>query len=210
MSDVRARIGVVLAGGRATRMGGDKAGALLGGRSLLEHAVELVVTAGLESRVCARDSTLLPPLATVSADDVWREPGADGDVDDPRSAHPLAGVAHALERAGEPVVVLPVDLPLLPAAVLRGLAMHPAPSVVLARDGRPAALVAKLDPSVAPTLAAAALAGAPALRTLLDAGAALVELASLVPVDRSEAEHALTNVNDAADLAAVAAVLRRR
>lgn len=202
MSTDPARLGVVLAGGRATRMGGSKATARLGDRTLLAHAVGAVRAAGLGPRVCARESTWLP---SVDAEE-WREPshlvtpvGAGPGATDPASAaHPLAGLAHALRRASEPIVALPVDLPFLPAAALSGLAARPEPLVLLAVDGRPASLVLRATPLHAGALATAAAAGAPTLRTLLGLGAVLAELDLLAP---EAPPHALFNVNDTADLA---------
>jgi molybdopterin-guanine dinucleotide biosynthesis protein A len=180
-------VGVILAGGRARRLDGDKAGALLGEQTLLAHAVELVRAAGLEPVVCARADTELPPVNAT----VWREPGG-GD------AHPLAGLAWALEQASGPVVALPVDLPLLPPEVLTALAERREPLAVLAQDGRPTALVVRAGPEHAAALADAARAGAPALRTLVALGAALIELTELTELPPGQA---LLNVNDAADLA---------
>jgi molybdopterin-guanine dinucleotide biosynthesis protein A len=93
-------------------MGGAKASTPLAGRPLVTWALDALLAAGIESRaVAAKADTPLPALDVP----VWVEP------DEPR--HPLAGVAYALERAGgRDVVTLPVDLPLVPPAVLRALA----------------------------------------------------------------------------------------
>lgn len=209
MSTDPARIGVVLAGGRAVRMSGGKPAAKLGDRSLLAHAVGTVRAAGLEPRVCAREGTWLPSVDV----EEWREPShvvtpvgaGPGAVDPAAAAHPLAGLAYALRRAGEPIVALPVDLPFLPPEVLGGLAGRRETLVVLAAGGRPTALVVRADPIHAGALAAAATAGAPALRTFLELGAALVELRHLAP---EAPAHALFNVNDAADLLEAQRLLR--
>lgn len=195
----------MLAGGRATRMGGDKAGAVLGGRTLLERAVDIVRAAGLEPRVCARASTVLPHVAGLEAAAIWREPSATGRRDD--DPHPLAGVAYAARTAGAPIVVVPVDLPLLPPDVLRALAAWPAtaPATIIGVDGRPAALVARISPSLAAPLAQAARHHAPALRSLVSLGAQVTDLADLAPA--VDATRALTNVNDPGDLAAVERLL---
>ncbi len=106
-------LGVVLAGGAARRFGGAKMTALLDGRPLVTHAVAaLAATPGLAGVVvAARPDTTLPGDLGV---DVWTEPG-----DGPR--HPLAGIAHALERAGRPVLVLAGDMPWVPPALLARL-----------------------------------------------------------------------------------------
>jgi len=71
-------------------MGGAKATAQLGGRPLVEWALEALRAAGIEQRVvAAKRDTPLPALDVP----VWFEP------DEPR--HPLAGVRHALACAGE-------------------------------------------------------------------------------------------------------------
>lgn len=194
---------MVLAGGRATRMQGNKAGAVLGGRTLLDRAIALVRAAGLEPRICVREGTVLPTSAELLADAVWREPAAGETAGD---AHPLAGLAHAAATANEPIVALPVDLPLLPSEVLRGLATHPAAASVIGVNGRPAALVARVDASCVAALKAAAAEGAPALRSLVDLGAQVVEFAELAPT--AEVGRSLTNVNGPADLAAVERLLR--
>ncbi|MDO9355184.1 MAG: NTP transferase domain-containing protein [Solirubrobacteraceae bacterium] len=209
MSTDPARLGVVLAGGRATRLGGDKAGAKLAGRPLLAHATATVRAAGLLPRVCAREGTWLPSVDV----EEWREPlhvttpvGSEAGATDPSAAaHPLAGLAYALRRAAEPIVALPVDLPFLPAEVLRALAGRTETLVLLASGGRPASLVLRADPVHAESIATAARSGAPALRTLVDLGAVLLDLQQIVP---EAPAHALFNVSTAADLTEAHRLLR--
>jgi molybdopterin-guanine dinucleotide biosynthesis protein A len=103
-------IGVVLAGGRGRRLGGDKAIVELEGRPLLLYPVEALHEVCDDVVVVAKRETLLPPLVGVA--DLWIEP------DEPR--HPLAGVAYALSlAAGRPILVVAVDLPLMDAPTLR-------------------------------------------------------------------------------------------
>lgn len=184
-----AELAVILAGGQGRRLGGGKAGALLAGRPLIEHAIATVRAAGLEPVVCVRPGTVLPPLGDVA---VWQEP-ATGEA-----SHPLAGLAYAVGRAGRPVLALPTDLPFLPPALLAALAQRPEPLAVVADAGRPAALVLRAAPSHAEPLAQAAQAGAPVMGTLRTLGAALLDLRTLDPTADARA---LFNVNDAADLA---------
>jgi len=103
-------IGVVLAGGRGRRLGGDKAIVELEGRPLLLYPVEALHEVCDDVVVVAKRDTMLPPLAGVA--DLWIEP------DEPR--HPLAGIAYALSlAAGRAILVVAVDLPLMDAATLR-------------------------------------------------------------------------------------------
>jgi molybdenum cofactor guanylyltransferase len=106
-------VGVVLAGGRGRRIGGDKAIVELEGRPLALYPLEALHEVCDEVAVVAKRDTLLPPLSGLA--DLWIEP------DEPR--HPLTGVAHALALAGgRPVLVVAVDLPLIDAATLRAIA----------------------------------------------------------------------------------------
>ncbi len=120
--------GVVLAGGLATRMGGDKAFAPLGGRPLLAHAV------GRLGRQCA-------PLAISWNGDPARLAGfglpvlADGE---PGRPGPLAGVLAAMDwgfsLGAERVATVAGDTPFLPANLVARLAA--AGGFALASAGR--------------------------------------------------------------------------
>jgi molybdopterin-guanine dinucleotide biosynthesis protein A len=157
-------------------MGGAKASAPLAGRPLVAWALDALLAAGLESRaIAAKADTPLPALDVP----VWVEP------DEPR--HPLAGVAHALERAGgRDVVTLPVDLPLVPADVLRALAAADGCAMV---RGHPL------------------LARFPAGTQIEPAGRATDAVLALGPRIIEGGE--LLNVNTPEDLAAAEARLRR-
>jgi molybdopterin-guanine dinucleotide biosynthesis protein A len=99
--------GFVLAGGRSTRMGQDKALLPLAGRSLIQIALDKlrILPLAAAPRIVAgrRD---LSSHAEVIAD---LQPGCG----------PLSGIEAALAASGRPLnVFLPVDLPLLPARFL--------------------------------------------------------------------------------------------
>jgi molybdopterin-guanine dinucleotide biosynthesis protein A len=99
--------GFVLAGGRSTRMGQDKALISLAGRSLLDLALDklrALPLAGAPRIVAARSD--LSAHAAVIGD---LHPGCG----------PLSGIEAALAASGQPLnVVLPVDIPLLPPLFL--------------------------------------------------------------------------------------------
>jgi molybdopterin-guanine dinucleotide biosynthesis protein A len=105
----------VLAGGRATRMGGAKATALLAARPLICRPLAAARQAGLEAVVVAKASTPLPALE----EQVLHEPE--------QPHHPLCGVLAALELAGArspspAVVILGCDMPFVSAELLDFLA----------------------------------------------------------------------------------------
>jgi len=100
--------GAVLAGGRSRRMGRDKADILWNGRSLLDHAVELLRGAG--------------------CDRVWvsgRSAHPCGLPDREKDAGPGRALLDVLEQARlegfAGVLAVPVDMPLLTPAHLRPL-----------------------------------------------------------------------------------------
>ncbi len=116
---------VILAGGRATRLGGvDKAALALGGRSLLARVTDAVQD--------ARQVVLVgPERPGVRVDVVTRE--------DPPGSGPVAGIAAALPYVAAPVtVVLAADLPFLGPDQVRRLreALESGPEAVLAVDDR--------------------------------------------------------------------------
>jgi molybdopterin-guanine dinucleotide biosynthesis protein A len=95
--------GFVLAGGRSSRMGVDKALLHYAGRSLIERAVDLLKGAGLESHIVGAR----PDLAAYAPVIEDLHPGCG----------PLGGIEAALASSNsEWNLFLPVDLPLLPSA----------------------------------------------------------------------------------------------
>jgi molybdopterin-guanine dinucleotide biosynthesis protein A len=191
-------IGVVLAGGLGRRIGGDKAVVELEGRALVKYPIETLHEVCDEVAVVAKRDTMLPSLQGSAS--LWIEP------DEPR--HPLAGVAHALRMAaGRPVLVVPVDVPLMDAGTLRVLltAADPEATVVVPRvHGRLQPLCALYRP--------AALAGLASFDPAARATDIVVGLAALV-VDAPDPTSFL-NVNRPEDLlqasALVAGVSARR
>ena len=107
-------LGVVLAGGRSSRFGSDKAHALLGGRPLIAHALDALRPHCDAIAVVGRETHLAPSIRD------WPAPDAG----------PLGGLAGALHHASDhgfdQVLSIPVDAALLPAD-LRAL-LDPAPA----------------------------------------------------------------------------------
>ena len=105
--------GFVLAGGLSTRMGRDKARLELGGRTLVEIALEQLRGLGLRPQICGARPDLsgsdLSLFAPVIADRFTQ-------------CGPLSGVEAALDASdAELNLFLPVDLPRIPASFLRWL-----------------------------------------------------------------------------------------
>jgi molybdopterin-guanine dinucleotide biosynthesis protein A len=95
--------GFVLAGGRSSRMGRDKALLQLGGRSMLEIALDKLRALPLP----------VPPRVAGARPDA----GAIADLHP--ACGPLSGIEAALSASSRPLnVFLPLDMPLLPAKFL--------------------------------------------------------------------------------------------
>ena len=100
--------GFVLAGGRSSRMGRDKALVDLAGRPLIVWAVDALKDAGLSARIAGAQSDL-GKFAEVIRD---RE----------ANAGPMAGICAALAVSEtERAVILSVDMPLIPASLIEYL-----------------------------------------------------------------------------------------
>jgi molybdopterin-guanine dinucleotide biosynthesis protein A len=103
--------GFVLAGGRSSRMGADKALELLAGQPLVAHAVSVLLEAGLAASIAGARS----PLAHFAPVVEDSQPGLG----------PLGGICAALASTSAcRAVFLPVDLPLLPASLIAFLLHH--------------------------------------------------------------------------------------
>ena len=184
-------LGAVLAGGRGSRLGGKKATAQVLGRPLLDWTVEALRQTVEDVVVIAKVATPLPPTDAP----VWRS--------EPPDFHPRHGLVSALRGArGRPVVVVPVDMPLVPSALIETL-------LALVDDGALAA-IPQAHGHIHPLCAAyhpmalgpleSADHDEPLKRTLDGLGAAVVS-----------AEHMggrLLNINTPADLVTAERMLR--
>ncbi|MGZ3366425.1 MAG: molybdenum cofactor guanylyltransferase [Caulobacteraceae bacterium] len=190
--------GLVLAGGRSVRFGGDKAAAALKGKPLLLWAAERLSAACPAVAINARPGTEAERLAG-ALPVVYDRPG---DPDGPL-AGVRAGLAWAAEGGASFLAVCPCDAPLLPhdvfprliaAARAHGAAVAETPDGVQPQ-------VAVWPVSALPLLETAVAGGAhpPTWRTLQSLGAARV---------RFDEPAAFANVNTREDLAAIAARIR--
>ena len=105
--------GFVLAGGRSSRMGQNKALIEIAGRRLIQHAVDILREAGLKTRIAGGASELSQLAPMVS------------DMPEESGLGPLAGISAALSACScRFAVFLPVDMPLIPASLIEYLVRH--------------------------------------------------------------------------------------
>lgn len=143
-------VGFVLAGGRSSRMGAEKALLRLRGEPLVAHALRTLRQAGLEVWIAGARA----PLEEFAP--VVRDAEAD--------RGPLGGICAALEATdARRAVFVPVDLPLLPAAAVTFLLEEArkadAAVAVLAMDKFVQTFTAVVDRAVLPRLRAELAAG---------------------------------------------------
>ena len=148
-------LGLVLAGGRSTRMRTDKAALLYGGRSQLERAMALIAPHVGRAFVSVRAEQGAEPLRA-------RFPQIP---DTHENLGPIAGLLAAQSRHPEAAwLVLACDLPLLDEATLRHLVRARAPQRTAtayrsSHDGLPEPLCAIWEPRSAVQLAAYVASG---------------------------------------------------
>jgi molybdopterin-guanine dinucleotide biosynthesis protein A len=186
--------GMVVAGGRSTRFGGEKAAAVLGGRPLLLWAVRRLQGACLHVAVNARPGTETEALALAEGLPVLHD--TPGDPDGPL-AGVKAGLAWAKSLGARSLAVSPCDAPLLPADLFPRLieaAGKGAAALAVTADGRQP-LCAVWPVTALPTLERLLTGGAhpPIWRTLAELGATEVMF---------EPAEAFANINTREDLAA--------
>ena len=140
-------IGVLLAGGEGRRLGGgSKACVEVGGRPLAAYPAAALAAVCTRVAFVAKPGSELPTLPGVER---WDEP------EEPR--HPVVGIVHALEQAGEAVLVVGADMPYVTpdacASVIAGGGGAPAAVGVAARILQP--LFAVYAPAALESLRAA-------------------------------------------------------
>ena len=193
--------GVVLAGGRSVRFGGEKAAALLAGTPLVLWAARRLERSCVAVAVNARPDTEAESLARAAGLPVLHDRAGD-------AAGPLAGVRAGLVWAqglgARALAVSPCDAPLLPEDLFPRLieAAGEGAAMAVTEDGRQP--LCAVWPVGALAAVAAALAGGahpPTWRVL--------ESLKAQPV-HFESAAAFANLNTREDLAAVAARFARR
>jgi molybdopterin-guanine dinucleotide biosynthesis protein A len=147
--------GLVLAGGRSTRMGADKAALSVAGRTQLEQAMALLAPRVARAFVSVRADQRAEPLRA-----------AFEQIEDSReNSGPIAGILAALERHPRHAwLVLACDLPLLDGATLDRLVRSRAPTRLAtafrsSHDRLPEPLCAVYEPASGAALAAYVAAG---------------------------------------------------
>ena len=114
----RSIVGLILAGGRSSRFGSDKATATLGGRPMIGW-VAATLSAG--TRRLAVSARLGSPAASYAAHtDLIYLPDPPGSADGPLSGV-LEGLRWAAREGAEGLVTAPCDTPFLPAGYVRRL-----------------------------------------------------------------------------------------
>ncbi len=188
-------VGVVLAGGRGRRIGGDKAGLELGGRPLASYPVAALQSAGLDVTLVLRENQAPPEgleRLTIVRDEV-------------EGAGPLAGLQAVLNSMpGEWALVVSCDQPFIRVNLLHGLLsrIHDADAdVILARVGdRLQPMPGLYRKTCLPAVQLALDGGDLAIRDLLD-DLRVTELGG-EELDSLDPEHvSFFNVNTPEDLA---------
>lgn len=193
-------IGVVIAGGRSVRFGGEKAVAGLAGKSLLMWAATRLARSCLAVAINARPDTEAEALARAEGLTVLHDMPGD-------AAGPLSGVKVGLQWAQElgasAIAVSPCDVPLLPQNVFARLIEAAGTGAAMAETSEGHQPQCAVWPvSALPKLTAALANGAhpPTWLMLESIGAVRVRFAP---------PEAFANVNTRADLAAIAGRLER-
>jgi molybdenum cofactor guanylyltransferase len=178
--------GFVLAGGRSTRMGRDKAALEVAGRSLLEHMRGKLRSLGIRARVAGAS----PDVERV-AGSVAQSRQDEYLADTQPGCGPLSGIESAL-RATDAAwnLCVAVDLPLLPAAWLRYLLERAeitrARATIPYVGGRPQPLCAIYHRDLLPWVSAALRRGDYKVMRVLEAAA--LELGGEREIDRFHSE----------------------
>jgi molybdopterin-guanine dinucleotide biosynthesis protein A len=161
-------LGAVLAGGRGSRVGGNKASVELAGRPLIDYPLAAIAAAGREAVVVTKPGEgPTPSRGSFVLNRRTKEPRDEVAVlEEPlEPRHPLCGIVAAL-RLGRPVVAVACDLPFVASGLIELLAEAREPLIVPTLDGRPQPLLARYEPSLRPRLEEALAREEPLARTV--------------------------------------------
>jgi molybdopterin-guanine dinucleotide biosynthesis protein A len=147
-------VGLILAGGPGTRIGGGKANIALHGEPLLHYPLRALRAVVSDVAIITKPQMELPQFEGAM---VWVEP------DEP--LHPVFGICEALALAGgRPVLVCPVDMPFVSQQLLAALAETGSdgrPAVIASCRGEARPLVGRYLPAAAAVLAQAVQGNVP-------------------------------------------------
>lgn len=151
MSDKAGVTGIVLAGGKSSRMGTDKAELLFRGVPLAQWQAAKLRSLGLSQVLISGYGPGMIP-------------------DDIPDKGPLGGLYTALRRAeGERCLVIPVDVPLLPLQTLEALLQAHRGGITILQNGeQPEPLIGVYDREIADQILPILHSGSTAVRRLLD------------------------------------------
>ena len=178
--------GVILAGGRSSRFGTDKAFVLYRGRPFIQHTLDLMKKIFLEVVIMTNHPEKFDGFQTKILKDEIPFQG------------PTGGIVTALECVGD-IFVVPCDMPLLSPKVILGLlAKDNGSSVVMCRrEGRLEPLCAIYRTSILPVLKSRLKSGQRELHSLLEDERVIEK--QIVPLEKGQCS-SLLNVNTSADL----------
>jgi len=181
-------IGVLLAGGRGRRLGGrSKAAVEVAGRPLASYPAAALVSVCERVALVAKPGSELPHLPGIER---WDEPA--------EPQHPVAGIVHALEEAGQAVLVVGADMPYV---------TPDACASVIAGGGTASVAVAVAGGVLQPLLAVYAPAALEPLRAAAPDGRLTDMVAALAPARVAVPPAIVRSVNTPDDLAAAEAEL---
>ena len=176
-------VGAILAGGAGRRIGGEKAARKLAGRPLAAYPAAAL------AEVC--DRVALVCKAATAVPEGWTYEVWDGEPEEPR--HPAAGIAYAVDRAGEAVLVCAADMVFVEPLHCRRL--------TAAFEEQPVAAVASSGGALQPVLGVYSPAAVRPLHEAAAAGAALrAAVAALGPLRVELPADALRSIDTAEDL----------
>jgi molybdopterin-guanine dinucleotide biosynthesis protein A len=182
-------IGVLLAGGRGQRLGGrPKAAVEVAGSPLAAYPAAALATVCERVALVAKPDSELPFIPGVER---WDEP--------PEPRHPLTGIVHALERAGEAVLVCGADMPYVTGDAC---------ATLLAGGGASSAVVSVAGGVVQPLFAVYAPAALDGLRAAPPDARLTDTVEALRPARVALPPAIVASVNTPDDLAAAEAQLR--